>query len=144
MATFQPVDQLGFYIGNKEVDLNSDTFVAILTNSTPTKAGTTVATDVTEIATGNGYTTGGVTLTTLSWAETAAGSGIWQWTFDDFSWTAAGGDIAAFRYAVIIDTTPATDLVVGFIDRGSSAVLASGNTITFDVGANGAFRLTVS
>lgn len=143
MATFQPVDELAKYIGNKEIDLDTDVIKAILTNSTPTKAGSLVKADVTEVANGNGYTTGGVTLTS-TWAETGAGTGIWQWTINDPSWTAAGGDIAIFRYCVIYDDTHASDAVLGFIDRGSSAVLASGNTITFDVGANGAFRLTVS
>lgn len=143
MATFQTVDEVVKYLLNKEIDLDTDVFKAYLTNATPTKAGTLIKTDAAEIAAGNGYTAGGFTLT-VSFAETGAGTGIWQWTINDPTWTAAGGDIAAFRYCVVYDDTHASDVVIGFIDRGVSAVLANGNTITFDVGANGAFRITNS
>jgi hypothetical protein len=143
MATFQPVDELGKYLLNKEVDLDSDVFKAMLTDTAPTKAGSQVKADFTEITAGNGYTTGGVTLTT-SIAETGSGTGIWQWTINDPSWTASGGDIATHRYCIVYDDTHASKVVVGYIDRGSSAVITNGNTRLWDIGANGAFRLTVS
>jgi hypothetical protein len=144
MATFQPVDELAKYLGNKEIDLDSDVFKAMLTDTAPTKAGSLVKTDFTEISATGGYTTGGQTLTGVTWAETGAGTGIWQWTFADPSWTATGADIPTHRYLVVYDDTHASKVVIGYIDRGSSAVITNGNTRLWDIGANGAFRLTVS
>lgn len=144
MATFQPVDELAKYLGNKEIDLDTDAFRAILTDIAPTKAGTLTKADITEIAAGGGYVATGVALTGVTFAETAAGSGIWQWSFADPSWTAAGADIATHRYLVVYDDTHLSDVVIGFVDRGASAVITNGNTRTWDVGANGALRITVS
>jgi len=140
VATFTLFDEFSFRLGNKEIDLNSDTFKAVLTNTAPDQAAHTVLTDITQIANGNGYLTGGATLANLSWAETEAGSGIWRWSFDDPSWTASGGDIATHRYLVVYDDTHANDVLVGYVDRGASAVITSGNTRTWDFGSSGAFE----
>lgn len=51
-----------------------------------------------EIAAGNGYTAGGLALTTK--AVTASGSG-WVFTADDIEWTASGSGIPAWRRVVL-------------------------------------------
>lgn len=50
-----------------------------------------------EIANGNGYTTGGVTLANKSLATIANG---YRWTSDPITWTASGSGIPAHRYVV--------------------------------------------
>ena len=79
----------------------------------------------------------------MTWAETGAGTGIWQFTSADVTFTASGGDIATHRYAVLYDSTSTNKKLVGYVDRGASAVITNGNSRTWDVGANGWFTLTV-
>ena len=51
------------------------------------------------------------------------------------TFTAAGGAIATHRYGVLYSGTSASDKLVGYVDRGSSATIADGNSRTWDVGA---------
>jgi len=51
-----------------------------------------------EIANGNGYTTGGATVITM--ASTAITNGF-KFTSAEVNWTASGGSIPAWRYAVM-------------------------------------------
>lgn len=144
MATFTPFDEFKKYLGDGTIDLDTHTFKAVLTNSAPNAGTNTVLADITQIANGNGYTTGGVTLASVTWAETGAGTGVWQWTCADFSWTASGGDMAQARYVVIYDDTPTSpaDPLVGYLDNGAGFTVTNGNTFSVDVGANGVFRLS--
>jgi hypothetical protein len=133
------------YAGDGTIDLDSHTFKAVLTNTAPSQANNTVLADVTQIANGNGYTTGGVTLSSVTWAETGAGTGVWRFNAADFSWTASGGDIATFRYVVIYDDTPSSpaDPLVGYWDYGAALNVTDGNTFTVDIGANGIFEFSI-
>lgn len=144
MATFTFFDEFKKYLGDGTIDLDTHTFKAVLTNSAPNAGTNTVLADITQISSGNGYTTGGVTLASVTWAETGAGSGIWQFGCADFSWTASGGDIAQARYVVIYDDTPTSpaDPLVGYLDYNAAFIVTNGNPFTADVGANGLFRLS--
>lgn len=142
MATFVFFHEFKGNLGLNLFNLNTDTFKAVLTNSAPSAANDDELADITQIANGNGYTTGGVTLTGVAWAETGAGTGIWKWTHDDFSWTAATGSMADFRYVVWYDDTSTNDKLVGYVDAGSTISLAVGNTFTADVGSDGVFQLS--
>ena len=141
MATFQVVDEFANFLGKKRDDLSADTFKAVLSNTAPTKAGTQVLADITQIAATGGYAA--VTLTGVTWTETAGGSGIWAFTSAAFSWTASGADFATARYVGIYDDTSTNDDVVGYLDI-ASFTLANGSTLTITPGANGIFRATVS
>lgn len=144
MATFTLFDEFKRYLGDGTIDLDTHSFRIVLTNSAPTTGTNTVLADITQIANANGYTTGGNTLGTVTWAETGAGTGIWQWTSADSVWTASGGSIGPFRYVVVYDDTPTSpaDPLVGLLDYGSNVTITTGNTFTVDVGANGWFRLS--
>ena len=142
MATFQVVDEFANYLGKKRDDLSADTFKAVLTLTAPTKAGTQVLADLTQIAATGGYAA--VTLTSVTWAETGAGMGIWQFGSAAFSWTASGADFASARYVAVYDDTSTNKDVVAFADYGASFTLTNGNTLTVTPGANGIFRMTVS
>lgn len=147
MATFQVVDEWANYIatagGAAGPDVDGDTYKAVLTNVAPTKAGTQVLADITQIAGTGGYAP--ASMAGITWAETGAGTGIWQFSSNAFSWTASGADFATARYVAIYDDTPTSpvDPVVGFADLGSF-VLANGFTLTITPGANGIFRITVN
>jgi len=108
-------------------NLASNTLKVVLTNTTPSKTTNTVLADITQIAAGNGYTTGGVTATVTSSSQTA---GVYNLILSGIAWTAAGGDIAANRYAVLYNDTAASDNLIAYADFGVSAVIANGNTET--------------
>jgi len=133
MATFTIYDEFLRYLADGSIDLDTHSFKAMLTDTAPNQGTHTLKADVTEISAGVGYTAGGVTLTSVTWAETGAGTGIWRWSSANPSWTASGGAIATHRYLVVYDDTPTTPLkpLVGYVDRGSTATIADGNTRTW-------------
>lgn len=141
MATFTFFDDFKGFLGDGTIDLDTHTFKVVLTNTAPVVATDSVLADITQIANGNGYTTGGVTLSSVTWAETGAGTGIWRWNAADFSWTASGGPIATFRYPVFYDDTSASDVLVGYLDYGAALDITDGNIFTVDIGASGIFEL---
>lgn len=142
MATFQVTDEFANYLGKKRDDLSADTLKAVLTLTAPTKAGSQVLADLTQIASTGGYVA--VTLASVTWAETGAGTGIWQFSSAAFSFTASGANFASARYMAIYDDTSTNDDLVGFLDYGTSFTVTDGNSITFTPGASGIFRVTVS
>lgn len=102
---------------------------AMLTNSAPAQTNTVKA-DITEISAGNGYTAGG---TDIQNGMTES-SGTATVTAVDVVWTASGGSIGPFRYAVFYNdtqTSPA-DPLISFVDYGSSISLNSSETFTLD------------
>jgi hypothetical protein len=142
MATFVIFDEFAENMSGA-INLNTDTFKFALTDVAPAQDTADELADITQISATGGYTLGGATLTTVTWAETAAGSGIWKFSSDDVTFTASGADIPTHRYGVLYSDTSVNDKLVGYVDRGSSAVVVNGNSRTWDVGANGWFTLTV-
>lgn len=128
-------------IGKADIDLNGHTFKAMLTNTAPNQGTGSVKTDITEIAQGSGYTTGGVTLTNVTFAETGAGTGVWRFDCDDIAFTASGGAIAAHQYLVVYSDTHASKALLGYSDWGSSSTIASGVTRTWTT-ASGLFDMS--
>ena len=119
-------------LGKASHNLPSHVYKVLLTNVAPVAANAVKA-DITEIAAGNGYTAGGNVASISSWAQTA---GVGKLVLADPStWTAAGGSIGPFRYAVFYNdsqSSPAKPLV-GWWDYGSSVLLAAGETFTVDL-----------
>jgi len=141
MATFQVVDEFANHLGQKLIDMDTDTWKGVLTNTAPTKAGTSVIGDITQIAGTGGYAP--VTLSGVTYTETGSGTGIWAFTSSAFAWTASGAAFATARYLAIYDDTSSNDAVIGYADLGSFT-LADGATLTITPGANGIVRITVS
>lgn len=142
MAAFQVVDQFADYLGRARNNLATDSFRAALTNVAPTKAGTAVLADISQITAAGGYTT--VALANETWVETGAGTGIWQFSSDPFQWTASGANFDSARYVVIYNDTAASKDVVGYTDYGSSFVVTDTNSFVVTPGVNGIFRATVA
>jgi len=113
-------------------NLGSDTLRILLTNSAPVAANS-VKGDLTEISAGNGYTAGGTAATTSSSAQT---SGTYKLVLADVVFTASGGTIGPFRYAVLYNDTSASDSLIGWWDYGSSITLATTETFTVDFDAS--------
>lgn len=143
MAAFTFFHEFHNHLGTAVHNLSTGSFKAALSNTAPSAAADDTFADIVELAGGNGYTAGGHTLDAEAWAETGAGTGIWQFTSSDEVFTAAGGSIGAFRYIPVYNDTPVApaDPLVGFLDYGASITITDGNTFTLDVGANGWFRV---
>lgn len=110
-------------------DWDAHTFKIALTNTAP------VATDVSwntsshpAPAAVNGYTAGG-TATTIAVSETTGTTTV---TGTQVVFTAAGGNLGPFRYAILYNDTATSpvDAAVAWWDYGSSVTLADTETFT--------------
>ncbi len=116
-------------LANKKHDLSADTLKVMLTNTAPVATNAVYA-DVsgTELANGNGYTTGGTAATITSSTQT---SGTEKLILQSVVFTATGS-MGPFRYAVLYNATQTTPLkpLILWWDYGSSVTLANTNTFT--------------
>lgn len=140
-------DAAKLYIGDGTMDLNSGTFkCALFTSSSNcnTLTNSTLAALTNQVASGNGYTTGGNTLGSVTYTQSSGTA-----TFDaaDTTWTADGGSITA-RFAVVYQSGTVnlvTDalLAVCLLDTAPADVtVTSGNTLTIQFSASGLFTLS--
>jgi hypothetical protein len=120
-----------------------DTYkVALYTAATFDATATTLAgITKTEVASGSGYTTGGVTLANVA-VTTVTTNGA-KFDADDASWTASGGSITA-SYAILYNDTDADDPPVALIDFDGSEVAADGTDFLIVWNADGIFTWSVS
>ena len=123
MATYQKFEQ---FVGDLAIaihDCDTDQFtVALCAAASAPVAANAVLADLTEIA----YTN--LSARNLTTATAAEAAGVYTQLFSDLVLTASGGAVAAFRYVVIYNNTPASPLdpLVGFYDYGSDLTLADG------------------
>ncbi len=147
MATFWTDRGKKLAIANiwQAVSLPTNYYIALCTSATaPTSGGTHTMADLTEIAAGNGYTSGGFQLTPGSTDFTTLTEDdvnhIGSVVIKDITWTASGGTIPASgsgaRYAVITDdnVTVSSRQVYAWFDLGSSVVVADTQNLTLTNG----------
>jgi len=140
MATLTIFDKAKKNIGLGKFVFGTDTMKIMLTDSAPNINTAEILSDVTEIAAGNGYSAGGATLASMTYTETGTNTSIWELTCaSPVTFTASGGAIAQFRYLVLYDATQTTPLkpLLGLLDYGSEVNLASGQSFSLNIGANG-------
>jgi len=129
MASFNKFNSFVEALAEKKHDLGADTLKVLLTNTAPV-ATNSVKADITEISAGNGYTAGGNTASVTSSAQT---SGTYKLVLGDpATWTATGGSIGPFRYAVLYNDTATNKELIGWWDYGSSITLAAGESFAVD------------
>jgi hypothetical protein len=107
-------------------DWDANTFKIMLVNSPAPVATNTIKANLTEISAGNGYTAGG-TATTITVSETSGTTTV-QGTQVVF--TASGGSIGPFQYAVLYNDTAASKNLVAWWDNTSAVTLNAGDTFT--------------
>ncbi len=94
-------EQTKLELGEAVLDLSTGTFkMALFTsasNANTLSVSKALADLTNEVANANGYTTGGVTLTGVTWTNSA---GLETFTSGNALWTASGGSITA-RFAVV-------------------------------------------
>lgn len=139
MASYQKFNATVADLANKVHNLGADTLKVMLTLTAPV-ATNSIKTDLTEIAGGNGYTAGGTAVTITSSSQS---SGTYKLVGNNVVFTASGGAIANFRYAVLYNSTAASGNLIGFWDSGTTQTITSGNSFTVQFDAvNGILQLT--
>ena len=130
-------------VGDGTVDMDNDTFkCALFTSShSPVQTDDAYGSLTNEVANGNGYTTAGATLGSVTWADAAGTT-----TFDsaDITWTASGGSIVG-RYAIIYSDTASNKQLVAMclMDNAPADVtVTDGNTLTLQLSASGILTLS--
>lgn len=131
-------------LANKEIDWDTDTIKVMLCTSTYTPDQDThqYKSSVTNEVSGTGYTAGGATLTSCTSTYTS-GTNVQMLDAADVSWTSS--TITA-RYAVIYDSSPATDAtrpLIAYVDFGAD-VVSSGGTFSITWDAAGIVTLTAA
>lgn len=142
MANWIMYDSAKEDIGDGTIEFDSQTFKCSLHSSsyTPDRSTQSVYADLTgEVANGNGYTTGGLTLTSVTWGQTSGTA-----TFDsaDPTWTASGGNIGPVLYAVIRSTSGSQPLVCYTQLNGSPITISDGGTATIVLNSSGILTLS--
>lgn len=136
MASFNKFNGFVADIANKVHNLGSDAIYVMLTDTAPVATNENTG-DITQIAAGNGYTTGGAQATLVSSSQA---SGLYTLKLNNVTFTASGGAIAQFRYAVLYNQTAGK--LIGWYDYGSELNITSGNSfqVQFDA-TNGVLTL---
>ena len=138
-ATLQKFNVFVQNLGRKTENLNAagDTIKIHLTDATPVATNTVFGTPA-DIGAGNGYIAGGNACVVTSWNHT---SGTVKWLVASPTlWTAAGGTIGPFRYAVLYNST--TTNLIGYYDYTAEITLQIGDTFTVTLdGTNGVLQL---
>jgi hypothetical protein len=129
-------------LANKEVNLNSDSLKVMLCTSayTPNQGTDRYKAAVTNEVVGTGYTAGGVALSSVTVSLTG---NVLTLTAAAAAWAAS---TLTARYAVIYDSTPATDAtrpLIAFANFGAD-VSTTGATFTYTPNASGILTLTAA
>jgi len=132
MATFNKFQSFIEY-AVEGANLGTDQFtVALCAAANAPVATNSVLADLTQIS----YTNCSArNITTSSSAQT---TGTYKLTLADLTLTASGGDVAAFRYVVVYDSTVAGSPLVAWYDYGAAVTITNGNSFLIDFdGSNG-------
>lgn len=143
MAAFNKFNCFALDVANALHNMKTGTshvFKVYLTNTTPAATDTVYGTPA-DLSTANGYTAGGISVGTITGSQT---SGVFKFVGGtDPAWTASGGSIGPFRYAVLYNGTSATKPLIGYWDYGASLTLTNGNIFTVDLDqTNGILTIT--
>jgi hypothetical protein len=144
MASFVKYECIAKDLCDQVHDFSSDSTNVLkvaLTNTAPTVATDTVLANITQLATGNGYTggaDGGESVGSLSINK--SGGTITVRGANDVVFTASGGSVGPFRYSVLYNSSvsndaAAADPLLGYWDYGSNVTLNDGETFTVDLNA---------
>lgn len=131
-------------LGDGTLDMDGHTFTVALMDATHVfTAANTLWSQVSanELATAGGYTSPGLDLTGVTWAQTA---GVVTFDFTDPLWTATAAGIGPTTDAVIYDNTSVgtVDALVCSIDFGASHTAADGADLKLILNASGLFDIT--
>lgn len=121
-------------VGRGVMNLNADGLKIALSNTAPNGSTNQVLADITQIGAGNGYSSGGTAVGGTAYSQSAGTASL---TGSNVVFTASGGTIGPFRYAVLYDDTPTSpaDPLIQYWDYGSAVTLNDTETFTVVFGA---------
>lgn len=138
MATWTRPDVFSLNLANKVYDLDSDTFRFVLSNTAPVAGTTNLLSNVTQIATGGGYTqmTDGANGLAATMSALSSSGQVTTVALASNVVLTASGAVGTFRYIILIDDTPTSPLnpVVGWLDHGVAITMAATDTYTIPSG----------
>lgn len=122
-------DQYKLDLGRAVHNFSSHTLKLMLSNTAPNATTGAVKADVTEISAGNGYTAGGVALTSLTWTKSGGTSTL---AAANVVITASGGSIGPFQYFVLYNDTPSSPAkpLIWTASESAPVTLAAGESYT--------------
>lgn len=120
------------------INAGSNVWKIALSNRTPVVASDVTLANAVEISATNGYTAGGNTAATVSSSQTG---GTYKLVLSSpATWTATGGSMGPFEYAILYDAT--TDNLIGYWDYGSAVTLSTGESFSVVLdGTSGVFTV---
>lgn len=124
MATFNKFNDFVLQQNKGTHDFSTHTFKLVFTNTAPV-ATNSLRADLTEIAAGNGYTTGGLTVSGLAVSQTG---GVCSVKADKAVLTASGGSIGPFRYVSLYNNTATNKNLVCWWTYPSAITLLDGES----------------
>lgn len=128
MSAFNKFNSFAQAVGRKVHNLHTDVLKVMLSNVAPV-ATNTQKSDLTEISAGNGYVAGGQQVANQDFSQT---SGIAVLEGDDMTFTASGGPIGPFRYAILYNDSALNKELIGWWDYGTPLTLADGEAVGVD------------
>jgi hypothetical protein len=133
MANFVEFEVLSEDISTGDVhDFAADSFKWYFTNTAPDAAADTQKTELpSELANGNGYTTGGLAAD-LSIARSGGQTTV---SLASNVVLTATGAVGPFRYLCLYNDTATNEEVLGYLDHGSSVNMVNTDTYTIPSGA---------
>lgn len=133
MASFNKFNCFVLDVANKQHDMKSgttDVYKVYLTNTAPSASNTVYNTPA-DLSTANGYTAGGASVGTITGTQS---SGTFKFVGGtDPTWTASGGSIGPFQYAVLYNSSNASKPLIGWWDYGAALTVTNGNVFTVDI-----------
>ena len=125
---------LGVYY--RAVTAPTNFYLALVTSAVAPVADTNTLSELTQIASGTGYTTNGQSVARnatdfdVYTEDDANDRGLIQ--LKNFTWTASGGNLGAARYAVLTDdnATPASRDILNYWSLGSDRTVSDGQSLT--------------
>jgi hypothetical protein len=133
------------YIGSATLNLTTAKRITLHTSASNAATATlSIYSELTnEVTSGNGYSTSGKSLASITWTQ---GASAGQIAFDaaDVVWTGTGGSIANIKYAVISNVSGGASgkLLCRSTLTSAQVTLASGNTLTIAMNSSGILTLT--
>lgn len=126
MATYNKFHDFTEQLIRGTHDFDAHVFKVYLSNAVPSASADLIKTDLAEITAQNGYPAGG-TATTVSVSESGGTTTV---SGTEVVFTAAGGSVGPFQYAVLYNDTATNDNLIAWWDYGAPVTLNDTETFT--------------